>query len=122
MSTNYKEVDFSKAIDDMRKLLKDTHNIKRKPGITSYNYTGSQEIEHHSVTAVVNNIKESFTQNSLEYEQERGNDMLEVIISCIYRLGYSAAKIEVDKKTEEYKSKVDQMIESYAAKFPEKLK
>ena len=109
----YKKVDFSESIKDLTKLLLDTHNVKKKPNLDHYDYTGSQEIEHHSVTAVVSNIKESFTKDNLEYEKERGRNMLNVFISCAWRLGYSAAKIEGDDDIERESGHiaVDKVIE-----------
>lgn len=112
MSKEYKIVDFTESIKDLTKLLKDTHHVRKRNGIVEYNYTGSQEIEHHSITSCINNIKDSFIKDNLEYELERGRDILTVVLSCAFRLGYSSAMINRDNESDvDYKELLKKLQE-----------
>lgn len=86
----YKEVDFSKAMEDIKKMILDTHEVKQvKDG---YEYNG-EDITHHSILAISHTIKDSVTEKALAYDKEQGRDFLDVILSKVFQLGYSQACI-----------------------------
>tara|TARA_R100000951_G_scaffold115358_4_gene123199 strand:- start:920 stop:1324 length:405 start_codon:yes stop_codon:yes gene_type:complete len=82
---------------DMKKVLKHFYTIRKKKNVEELNYTGV-EITHHSVLAVSHNIKESFTQKSLEYHDERGRSPLDIVLTKMFQLGFQNGYLSAKKK------------------------
>lgn len=89
-SNPHKIFKYEKAGKDLRKLLEKIidlkDNIKFQPD--GIKYTG-EDIKSSSILATSHTIKESFTKEQLEYEQERGRDMIDTFINKVFQLGYS---------------------------------
>lgn len=107
----HKNFEYDKAGKALRKLL----NSILKEEKPSYSYKGP-EILSSSILAADHNILDSFSEYNLEYDKERGRDVLDVFIRKVYQLGYSVGReldrTEYEKTLEIYRS----FIKDYKAK------
>lgn len=92
MAQEYKLHDFSKVISDIKKLITDTHDVKQIKGYFT-NYSGEDNV-HYSVLAGNLSIKENVCRKGMKSNKEQDRDLLDVILSGLFRLGYEQAKIE----------------------------
>ena len=86
----YKEVNFEKAMKDMKKMILETHDVKEIKKY--YDYQG-EDIKHHSILATNFNIHDSVSRKGMTHNRDQGRDLLDVILEKIFQLGYSQAKI-----------------------------
>lgn len=86
-------VDFEKAVEDIINMLHATHDIRETA--SWYNYNG-EEIKHNSILAASFDIHNSVGKDAMKHNRDQGRDLLRIIISKVFQLGYCQAKIEQD--------------------------
>lgn len=73
------------------------------------------DIEHFSILASTWNLKDALTPDKVEYDLERADkvdkySMFRIIFKKIYQYGYSIANIEKNKKQDNIRNRVDQLM------------
>jgi 4-hydroxy-3-methylbut-2-enyl diphosphate reductase IspH len=86
-----KTIDFRKAAKDIKKLLKETHNIKQIKN--SFDYKGA-DLFVNTMLVHSNTLKESMQEETVEFDKDDGYDMLDTIIYKALQIGYQNALIE----------------------------
>ena len=86
-------VDFGKAMSDIKEMLLDLYDIKQVKEFYDYN---GEDITHNSILANSNNIKDSVSEEGVTYNKRQNRDMLDVILSKVFQLGYTQRAIEED--------------------------
>jgi hypothetical protein len=77
--------DFEDLTTALRKAIDEAYKLERTE-VESLAWDG-KEITTYHLLATTFGVEESLTQESLEYDQERGRDAMQVILGCAVRLG-----------------------------------
>lgn len=114
----HKDFSLDKASHDLRELLNQIlviiNNKDKNPNKITYN---GPEILSSSVLCCSPNISESFQQDSIDYNSERGRDLIDLFIMKVFQLGYSVGTEHERVNTVLMQEILDAILKSRQTKF-----
>ena len=97
------------AIQHLKYLLYQIAEVKIKRKIPVYE---GPDIESSSVLAVDTSIKDSFTVENIKYERERDRDVIDILLTKVYQLGFSVGYENSQEKHKSSLKLLNEMLKS----------